>query len=188
MRQRLAIADALVKRPRILILDEPTIGIDPEGVREMLAMLERFRNDEVMTVLLSSHLLHQVQEVCDRVGIFVGGRLIAAGPVSDLERQLAQQGDLETDLRAVTPDGRELTKTGLEHLRQVLASLEGVGEVALNQGTLTLSSREDVCSEIAQAVFDQGLLPVHLRLRGLSLDDIYDRYFREGADAVHVSV
>ncbi len=188
MRQRLAIADALVKRPRILILDEPTIGIDPEGVRDMLAMLERFRREESMTVLLSSHLLHQVQEVCDRVGIFVGGRLIAAGPVSDLERQLVQQGDLEIEVRVVESDGREPKKAALEQLRQSLISLQGVGEVILDSGTLTIHSQEDVGPEIARALIEQGLLPVHLRVRGLSLDDIYDRYFREGADVVHGSV
>lgn len=94
MRQRLGIADALVKHPRMLILDEPTIAIDPRGVEQMLALIRQLRDEQAVTVLLSSHLLHQVQEVCDRVGIFVDGRLRAAGSVDELADHLgvAQSG------------------------------------------------------------------------------------------------
>ena len=84
MRQRLGLADALVKDPSILVLDEPTVNIDPEGVRELLLLVERLRTDQGMTVLLSSHLLHQVEQVCDRIGIFVKGRLVAVGTVDEL--------------------------------------------------------------------------------------------------------
>ena len=79
MRQRLGLADALVKDPSILILDEPTVNIDPEGVRDLLLMVERLRTEQGVTIVLSSHLLHQVQQVCDRIGIFVKGRLVASG-------------------------------------------------------------------------------------------------------------
>ena len=84
MRQRLGVADALVKQPRVLVLDEPTIAIDPRGVEEILELIRWLRDEQQVTVLLSSHLLHQVQEVCDRVGLFVDGRLVAAGSVGDL--------------------------------------------------------------------------------------------------------
>ena len=79
MRQRLGLADALVKDPSILILDEPTVNIDPEGVRELLLLVERLRADQGVTVLLSSHLLHQVEQVCDRIGVFVKGKLVGVG-------------------------------------------------------------------------------------------------------------
>ena len=84
MTQRLGLADALVKRPRLLILDEPTVAIDPRGVDEVLALIRRLRDEQGVAVMLSSHLLHQVQEVCDRVGIFVQGRLRAHGTVAEL--------------------------------------------------------------------------------------------------------
>jgi len=71
MKQRLGIADALLKRPEVLILDEPTTAIDPEGVADILAMIRNLADHQQVTVLLSSHLLHQVQAVCDRVAIFV---------------------------------------------------------------------------------------------------------------------
>ncbi len=186
MRQRLAIADALVKRPSILILDEPTIGIDPEGVRDLLAMLARLKG-EGMTILLSSHLLHQVQAVCDRVGIFVGGHLIAMGPVNELERQLTEDSDVEVELGVAQADGKEIGGPASDRLARTLEELPGVRSVRKEGGLLVVSGAGDVRLGILEVLAHQGLLALHLRLRGLSLDDIYDRYFREEAGA-HVSV
>lgn len=90
MRQRLGLADALVKDPQLLILDEPTLGIDPEGVHEVLALIGRLAREQERTVLISSHLLYQMQEICDRVAIFVRGRLVDPGPVS--VRELVASG------------------------------------------------------------------------------------------------
>ena len=84
MKQRLGVADALVKSPSVLILDEPTTAIDPEGVIEMLALIQRRAKEEGVTVLLASHLLHQVQTVCDRVAIFVKGKVVAQGTPHEL--------------------------------------------------------------------------------------------------------
>jgi ABC-2 type transport system ATP-binding protein len=188
MRQRLAVADALVKHPSILILDEPTIGIDPEGVRELLAMLARLRDQDGMTILLSSHLLHQVQAVCDRVGIFVEGHLIAAGPVEDLEQQLANDDEVEFEISALAADGRSPGGDALDRLAASLKSLAGVKDVTREGELLTVRGKSMVRADAARAVIDQGLLPVHLRQRGLSLDDIYDRYFREEASAGYASI
>ena len=88
MRQRLGLADALIKSPSILILDEPTVNIDPEGVRELLRFVSDLRDVEGMTVLLSSHLLHQVEQVCDRISIFVSGQLVGLGTVAELAGEL----------------------------------------------------------------------------------------------------
>ena len=90
MRQRLGIADALVKDPDILILDEPTTAIDPIGVQEILELLQSLSRDNGLTILLSSHLLSQVQSVCDRVGIFAAGRLIGQGTVQELAARFMQ--------------------------------------------------------------------------------------------------
>lgn len=187
MRQRLAIADALVKQPSILILDEPTIGIDPEGVHDMIALLERLRNEQGMTILLSSHLLYQVQEVCDQVGIFVGGHLIAAGPVPDLERQLAKQNELEIEICVSRRDGCEADGATLERLSRSIELLRGVREVSLRGDFLEVRSECDVRVDAARIATEQGLLPIHIHLRGLNLDDIYERYFREEASSDHAS-
>jgi len=187
MRQRLAVADALVKKPSVLILDEPTIGIDPEGVKDMLAMLERLRDEEGMTILLSSHLLHQVQEICDRVGIFVGGRLIACGKVEELEKQLAQREDFETELSVVTQEGKELPAADKDRLLAALRSLPGVKSVAEEgRNLIAVRSKDDLRADIGRVLVEQRLVPVLLRRRGLTLDDIYDRYFAEGVSTDRV--
>ncbi len=88
MRQRLGLADVLIKDPEVIILDEPTLGIDPAGVREFLELIVGLSREQKITVLFSSHHLHQVQQVCDRVGIFVAGKLLAVGDVKSLGAQL----------------------------------------------------------------------------------------------------
>jgi ABC-2 type transport system ATP-binding protein len=186
MRQRLAIADALVKQPSILILDEPTIGIDPEGVRDLLAMLARLRG-EGMTILLSSHLLHQVQAVCDRVGIFVGGHLIASGPVDELEQQLAEANDIEVEIGVAKADGKETDNVTIERLLRAIGALPSVRQVRREGGLLVASCEGEIRPDVVRIIGQEGLIPLHLRVRGLSLDDIYDRYFREEA-ATDVSV
>ena len=84
MLQRLGVADALIKEPDVLILDEPTASIDPEGVAELLDLIRSLASDRGLAVLLSSHLLSQVERLCDRVGIFSRGRLIAEGTLPEL--------------------------------------------------------------------------------------------------------
>ncbi len=97
MLQRLGIADALLKDPAILILDEPTTSIDPAGVAELLALIRSLVAERGVGVLLSSHLLSQVERLCDRVGIFWRGRLLAEGTVGEVAERAGDPGlDLDT--------------------------------------------------------------------------------------------
>jgi ABC-2 type transport system ATP-binding protein len=98
MLQRLGVADALIKEPDVLILDEPTASIDPSGVAELLALIRRLADERGLAILLSSHLLSQVQKLCDRVGIFARGRLIAEGTLTELARRA---GDVDLPLDEV---------------------------------------------------------------------------------------
>lgn len=84
MRQRLGIAQALLPDPQLIILDEPTDGLDPQGLREVRGLILRLRDEFGLTVILSSHLLHEVEQICNRVAIIDGGRLLYQGPVEDL--------------------------------------------------------------------------------------------------------
>ena len=87
MRQRLGIAELLVKDPRLLILDEPTLGLDPDGTNKMLDLIRDLNRTRGITVMLSSHLLDQVQRICHRVGIMIKGRLVALGTIEELARR-----------------------------------------------------------------------------------------------------
>lgn len=87
MRQRLGIAEVLVKEPQLIFLDEPTIGLDPDGTNRMLDLIHSLSRDRKITVFLSSHLLDQVQRICDRVGIMIKGNLVAAGPIEELAKK-----------------------------------------------------------------------------------------------------
>lgn len=87
MRQRLGIAEVLIKEPKIAFLDEPTIGLDPDGTNRMLDLIRSLSRDKNITVFLSSHLLDQVQRICDRVGIMIKGNLVAIGLIEELAKK-----------------------------------------------------------------------------------------------------
>jgi len=106
MRQRLAIAAALLHQPKLVILDEPTSGLDPAGRREIRNLLPRLVEEEGITVFLSSHILPEVEQVCNRVGIINRGELVAIGQVDQLIREKAEgSGDLEALFFQLTEEG-----------------------------------------------------------------------------------
>jgi ABC-2 type transport system ATP-binding protein len=100
MKQRLGIAAALLKSPRLLILDEPSNGLDPAGIRDVRELIRRLGSDGQTTVLLSSHLLAEIQQVCDHVSILARGRCVASGPVSEV---LASRGSGDVLLQIADP-------------------------------------------------------------------------------------
>jgi ABC-2 type transport system ATP-binding protein len=87
MRQRLGIAEVLIKEPKLIFLDEPTIGLDPDGTNRMLDLIHSLSREKNITLFLSSHLLDQVQRICDRVGIMIKGNLVAMGPIEELAKK-----------------------------------------------------------------------------------------------------
>jgi ABC-2 type transport system ATP-binding protein len=87
MRQRLGIAELLVKEPKVAFLDEPTLGLDPDATNRMMELIEQLCREKKMTVLLSSHMLHLVQRICHRVGIMIKGKMVAHGPMDRLAKE-----------------------------------------------------------------------------------------------------
>ena len=87
MRQRLGIAEVLIKEPKLIFLDEPTIGLDPDGTNRMLDLIHSLSREKNITIFLSSHLLDQVQRICDRVGIMIKGDLVAMGSIEELAKK-----------------------------------------------------------------------------------------------------
>ena len=119
MRQRLGLAEILLKRAEIAILDEPTSGLDPQATHEFLEMIEGLKREGV-TVLLSSHMLDQVQRVCDRVALFQGGKIVLLGKVTELAQQVLGGGYL-VDMDVTTPQGVDLES----RLREIAARHRG---------------------------------------------------------------
>jgi len=170
MRQRLGIADLLVKDPKLIILDEPTLGIDPEGVRELLKMIKGLSVEDGRTVLISSHMLHQIQQICDEVGIFVKGKLIASGTIEQLGHQLSPGSDLQLEVRAEPAD---------EGLTRLFQGLEGVESVQQHGDAYLLNCREDIRPALVEKLVAERYTLLQLQKRSVSLDAIYLRYFEK---------
>ncbi|MBO8163358.1 MAG: ABC transporter ATP-binding protein [Brevibacillus sp.] len=173
MRQRLGLADVLIKQPEVIILDEPTLGIDPEGVREFLQLIQALSRDEGITVLLSSHHLHQVQQICDRVGLFVGGRMLAEGDIHSLSRQLFSKEPVVIETQ-VSPASPAL----IDKLRQI----DGVSRVEQDGEKLAVHCLKDVTAVISRTIVESDAALLHLTQKEYGLDEIYHRYF-EGRGA-----
>ena len=167
MRQRLGIADVLVKRPRLIVLDEPTLGLDPVAVDQLLDLILSAARDERITVLLSSHQLIQVQRICDRVGIFAKGKMLASGPIAQLAEQLAE--GLTVIEASTEPNGPQVADR--------LRSVKGVVDLERDGGSWRIRAHGDVRAAVARAVVEEGWSLTHLRLRDFGLEEIYLRYF-----------
>jgi len=99
MRQRLGIAEILIKEPKIAFLDEPTLGLDPDGTTRIIEYIQSLSKDSNITILLSSHDLKQVQKISDRIGIMINGRMIALGPIETLAKEKfgLDEGEISLD-------------------------------------------------------------------------------------------
>jgi ABC-2 type transport system ATP-binding protein len=169
MRQRLGVADVLIKQPQLIIMDEPTQGLDPEGAREFLQIISSLSRDGI-TILLSSHLLYQVQAVCDRVGLFHRGRKVLEGSVSELAQQVLG-GAYRVGVQAVGP---------AEKIAAALRAVPGVVEMTQPVADrYELRAVADLRAEAAEAVVKAGGRLLSLAVETPSLDDIYARYFQE---------
>jgi ABC-2 type transport system ATP-binding protein len=170
MRQRLGLAEILMKGAQVAILDEPTSGLDPHATAELLGIIRGFKAEGV-SVLLSSHLLERVQSVCDRVALFSAGRIALMGTVPDLGREVLGGGYV-VDIEA---DG-----TGLAERLALIPGVSGVEKTGV--GKLRLHADRDVRPEAAaEVVAMEGRLK-YLGVQEPSLEAIYTRYFEAQPD------
>jgi len=169
MRQRLGVADVLIKKPKLIIMDEPTQGLDPESAHEFLGIIRDLVKEDT-SMLLSSHLLHQVQSVCDRVALFHQGRKVLEGSVEELAREvLGGAYRIRIQVEDPTPS-----------LFEALQNLPGVVNIHKNDHQVyEIEAEHDLRPQAAEAVVNGGHKLLLMDLESQSLDDIYTRYFEE---------
>jgi ABC-2 type transport system ATP-binding protein len=167
MKQRLGIAAALLRRPRLLILDEPATGLDPAGMRDMRLLIRRLADDGI-TVLLSSHQLPEVQELCDRVAIVESGRVVYEGALSDLRRQGGA--------------GYRLRTTDDSLASRILAEQPGVERVTTGEHGLGFQADEQAVGALSLALAGRGVGILALTPELATLEDLFFR-LTEGNDA-----
>jgi ABC-2 type transport system ATP-binding protein len=170
MKQRLALAAALLNDPEFLILDEPTNGLDPAGIQETRTMLRQMVDEQGKSVFLSSHLLHEVQQVCDRVVIIDRGHVVAQGRVDEL---LRQREAIEV----------ELTEAEVERAESVLGRLGWVQAVRRDGTRLHVSAPAERSREVAEALAASRVYPTQLRRVSATLEDLFLTLTRDSGDA-----
>ena len=168
MKQRLAVASALLGDPELVILDEPTNGLDPAGIREFRGLV-RDLAAQGKTIFVSSHILSEVEQMCDDVGILKAGKLIIESPVSALQRA-GTAIELKT-----TDDNAALT---------VMRALPWVTNVAQVDGRIVVSAPAERAAEISRALADQQIYLTELRPQESSLEDYFLEVTGEGGTAV----
>ena len=171
MKQRLGLADVLIKKPEVIVLDEPTLGIDPSGVKDFLALIKRLSREEGLTVLLSSHHLHHVQQVCDRVGIFVSGKLLATGDVETLSRQLFGARD-----HAIAIELEQDLPTDWEYSTQIM-KWDEIDHLSIVGNVIEFSCTRDLTPQLVRFLVKHGLDITNITKKKHGLDDIYQKYF-----------
>lgn len=169
MKQRLGIAEVLVKEPEVIVLDEPTLGIDPDGVKRLLELITKLQHERHLTVLLCSHLLHQVQMVCQRIGIIVSSRMIVQGSPGELGKAILKEHQWNF-----------LVEVGNDYpLEEALSTLPGVNQCERRDAGWFIRCTRDVRPELMTLIRDKGLDLLQLRAEDPTLEEIYLKYFRE---------
>jgi ABC-type multidrug transport system ATPase subunit len=156
MKQRLGVAAALLKDPELLILDEPTNGMDAAGMAEMRTFIRRLSRD-ARTVLLSSHLMGEVEQVCDRIGVIRSGRLVGEGTLDEL------RGRAVLRVRAEP----------LEAAERLVAAVSGVERVAVADGGLLISADPETSAAINRALVEGGIAVSELHMERASLEKVF---------------
>jgi ABC-2 type transport system ATP-binding protein len=168
MRQRLGIAAALLRDPKLLLLDEPTTGLDPGGMRDMRLLIQRLAGQGI-TIVLSSHLLAEVEEVCNRVAIVRTGKIVYEGEIADLKRAAGMSYRVAT-----TDDERALA---------VCRAQPGISDVRLEKGRIMFTADDRAVAELSQALVEAGALIKALTPQSATLEDLFFSLTEDGDGA-----
>jgi ABC-2 type transport system ATP-binding protein len=169
MKQRLGIADVMIKQPGIAIFDEPTSGIDPEGTDQVLNLIQDMAKQKV-TVLISSHQLHQVQRICTRVGIFSKGKMVAAGSVDKLGRDAFRKGKFNIILPVAQLN---------DNVRDDVMKIPGVVAIETIANNTVVTADDDISKQLEDVVLRSTGLRVQMKVEEFQLEEVYMKYFKE---------
>ena len=172
MKQRLVLAMALVDEPELLILDEPTTGLDPNGARKMRELV-REESERGATVFFSSHILGQVEAVCDTVGILQDGELIAKDSVEGLR---AAQGDMTLTVTVAETDG-------IDSVLDDIRALSSVSTVSMDTDRVTISCATDAKMTVLNAFEDGGIAVEDFETKESSLEELFTAYTEQEVEA-----
>ena len=169
MKQRLGIADIWIKEPKLAFLDEPTTGIDPNGLDDILGLISDMGKKGI-TVIFCSHVLPQVQKLCSRVGILAKGELVADGAIDRLGQEGGGSGRyrMEAEVDAAQPE-----------IADVIRGVAGVRDAVLKGNVISITADSDLRGQISRAIIDSGALLVGMKVEEYSLEKIYKRYSKE---------
>jgi len=170
MKQRLGIADVLVKKPKVAFLDEPTAGLDPEGINQIIELIANLPKMGT-TVVFSSHRLYEVQRVCHSIGILSKGKMVVEGSLDELGRDALAEGRFRIEVE---------TAEASPQLVKVIKKIKGVSKVEAEGNVLHITTDTDLRAEISKAVVQSGVALIQVKIQEFSLDDIYMKYFHEG--------
>jgi len=168
MKQRLGIADILIKEPKLAFLDEPTSGIDPKGIGEILNVIVKMAKKN-MTVIFCSHQLDQVQRICTRVGILAKGQLVAEGPIDRLGREAVGGEQYRIEVQVAQP---------APALVDLIKQTEGVINVRISADSLLITCNKDLRPQISKTIVDSGSSLVGMKIEEYNLEEIYKKYYR----------
>lgn len=164
MKQRFGLAQAIVHDPRVLIFDEPTAGIDPQGAEDYRNLVKGLKS-RGKTILMTSHILPEVEAVCDRIGIIVNGEMKICGNVDELVDQYTKRQGFQLKLRV-----KELDEL---HVRESLKPVTGISNIVRNNGHYLISSGMDVSEDVSKAVCRANGVVTELEVYRPSLSEIF---------------
>jgi len=166
MKQRLGLADIWLKEPKLAFLDEPTTGIDPNGIDDVLKLISNMAKKGI-TIIFCSHVLPQVQRICSRVGILSKGVLVADGPIGTLGRD-SERYRMEAEVDNMT-----------DAVLDAVRAIPGIEDVEAIDRTLVVTAASDLRGQVSRAIIDSGALLLGMRIEEFNLERIYKRFSKE---------
>jgi len=171
MKQRLGIADVLIKDPELVIFDEPTEGLDVEVANQILETIFNLNKEKSITFLISSHQLNLVQKICHKVGIMSKGKLIGEGNVSELSKSMFGGNKYQIEVEIIGDVNKVIGK---------IKSIKGIKTVTASENAIHIGTDEDLRQEISKTVTNmEDIILTKMDIKDFSLEDVYLNYFKE---------